>query len=110
LYTLVDCLIVHAQSIFLLLQYPGHFSSSTAAPFQQALPAKNIPPNFASCNGNHSATVATSDLPLLTGEDLKILEAFDPVGAVGGGSQFHGGNSQMVHQQAAINGHGSVMI
>ena len=85
--------------------YPGHFSSSTAAPFQQALPAKNVQPTFTACNGNHSATVATSDLPLLTGEDLKILEAFDPVGAAGG-SQFNG---QMMHQQTAVNSHGSMM-
>ena len=78
--------------------YPGH-SSNTAASFQPR------PPNtFTSSNGNHSATAA-SELPLLTGEDLKILDAFDQVG---GENQF---NSQMVYQQqAAVNGHGSVTI
>ena len=84
--------------------HSGHLSSSTTAPFQQALPAKNVQPTFTACNGNHSATTATSDLPLLTGEDLKILEAFDPVGATGG-SQF---NSQMMQQQTAVNGHAAV--
>ena len=93
---------------FLFIFYPGHFSSSAAAPFHQALPAKNAPA-FTTFNGQHSAAAASSDLPLLTGEDLKILDAFDQVGGAGG-SQFSGGNSQMVYQQTTVNGHGSMMI
>ena len=89
--------------------YPGHFSTSTGDPFHQQNAVA-----FTTCNGNsHSASVAMSDLPLLTGEDLKILEAFDSVGGAGGG-QFNGsgggGSSQMMYQQTTVNGHGSMMI
>ena len=91
------------------LLYPGHSSNTTSALFQQPIPVKNAPgPAFTTTyNGNHSATVASADLPLLTGEDLKILDAFDPDRGV---SQFNGGNSQMMYQQTTVNGHGSVMI
>lgn len=90
---------------------PGHSSNAIAGSFQQPLPVKNAPAFTTTYNGgNHSATVASSsDLPLLTGDDLKILDTFDQVG---GGTQFNGGNSQMVYhnQQTAMNGHSGMMI
>ena len=66
------------------INFVSPLSANSATSFQQ------VPPP----NGNHMA--ATSDLPQLTGEDLQILDAFDPVPE---GDQF----GHLMYQQPPLN-------